>query len=317
MAIVRRVRSRGYHNGHPSSVIPYIGGKFNLIDHIVPIIEYAAKTYSLHSYYEMCGGGARMLLNLPVNLFSYRDYNEIHLGLCNLFACLGLKPEVYELIALLENLGVGEDVFLRARHALDYESRMISEGHSFRLERVESAAYTFILAMQSRAGDMTSTFDLSRLSDESRLRSYFKRVSELDLFYPTLSDVEVVNGDVFKLLDWVGGDKKAFGYLDPPYTPDSMLIDRHYGKHSWTMRSHEQLVDILLGVQMKIALSGYDSRVYDRLVEAGWRKIYLRRQHISSSGAVGRYNDEYLFLNFDIPSSLEDQVCLFNYGSVE
>lgn len=68
---------------------------------------------------------------------------------------------------------------------------------------------------------------------------------------------------------------------------------------------------------MKVALSGYDNRVYDRLVEAGWRKLYLRRQHISSSGSVGRFNDEYLFLNFNIPSSLEDQVSWFDYGSAE
>jgi len=176
MANVRRDRSKGYHNGHPSSVIPYIGGKFNLIDSIVPILEYAANTYHLRSYYEMCGGGARMLLNMPVSLFTHRVYNEVHLGLCNLFACVGLKPEVYELMALLEDVGVGEDVFLQARHALAYESSMISRGHSFRLEPVESAAYTFILAMQSRSADMTSTFDSTRLSDKRRLRSYFKRV---------------------------------------------------------------------------------------------------------------------------------------------
>lgn len=316
MAKVRRVRSRSYYNGHPRSVIPYIGGKFNLIDNIVPIIEYAANTYDLHTYYELCGGGARMLLSLPPSLFPNRLYNEIHLGLCNLFACLGLKPEVYDLMAFLEKLGVGEDVFLRARHALEYEYRMISGGHSFRLERVESAAYTFILAMQSRAGDMTSTFDSSRLSDKRRLRSYFRRVNELDLFYPTLVDVEVINGDVFELLDLVGADKNAFGYLDPPYVPDSMLVDKHYGDRSWTMKDHVKLVDVLLGVEMKVALSGYDSKVYDRLVEAGWRKIYLRRQYISSSAASGRYNDEFLFVNFEIPSSLLDEVSWFDYGSV-
>ncbi|MDU4695852.1 MAG: DNA adenine methylase [Paenibacillus sp.] len=299
------------------SVVPYIGGKFQLIDSIVPIIESAANTYSLRSYYEMCGGGARMLLNLPVNLFPNRVYNEIHLGLCNLFACLGMKPEVYELMELLEDLGVGEDVFLRARHALDYETRMISRGASFRLDRVSSAAYTFILCMQARAADITSTFDSSRLSDRRRLRSYFKRVSELDQFYPTLADVEVINGDVFALLDWIAEDSSAFAYIDPPYAPDCTLINKHYGDHSWSMENHERLVDRLLGVQAKVALSGYNSSAYDRLVEAGWRRLYLRRLHISSSASSGRYNEEFLFLNFDIPASLEDQISWFDYGSVE
>jgi len=310
MGVARRGSGLTYQ-----SVVPYIGGKFSLIDCIVPIIEYAANAYSLCSYYEMCGGGARMLLNLPVSLFPHRVYNEIHLGLCNLFACLGMKPEVYELIALLEDLGVGEDMFLRARHALDYEKRMISSGASFRLERVSSAAYAFILCMQARAGDMTSTFDSSRLSDASRLRSYFKRVSVLDQFYPTLADVEVINGDVFELLDLIAEDSSAFTYIDPPYTPDSTIIEKHYGDRSWTVADHVRLVDRLLSVQARVALSGYNSSSYDRLVDAGWRKLYLRKLYVSSSASVGRYNDEYLWINFEIPVSLADQVSWFDYGS--
>lgn len=311
MGVARRGSGLTYQ-----SVVPYIGGKFNLIDSIVPIIEYAARTYGLLSFYEICGGGARMLLNLPVSLFSHRVYNEIHLGMCRLFACLGMKPEVYKLMALLEDLGVGEDVFLRARHALDYETRMISQGASFCLDPVLSAAFTFILCMQSRSADMTSTFDSTRLTDESRLRSYFRKVSELDQFYPTLADVEVLNGDLFELFDLIGKDSSTFAYIDPPYTPDQTIIPKHYGDRSWTMADHERLVDRLLGVQMKVALSGYNSGVYERLVEAGWYKIFLKRQHISSSGSVGRYNEEYLWINFEIPASLEDQVSWFDYGSV-
>lgn len=311
MSVARRGSGLTYR-----SVVPYIGGKFNLIDSIVPIIEYAANTYSLRSFYEVCGGGARMLLNVPVSLFPHRAYNEIHLGMCNLFACLGMKPEVYDLTALLEDLGVGEDVFLRARHALDYEARMIASGTSFRLDRVHSAAYAFILCMQARAGDMTSTFDSSRLSDKRRLRSYFKRVSELDLFYPTLADVEVTQGDALELLELIAEDTSAFAYIDPPYTPDCTIIPKHYGDRSWTLEDHERLVDKLLGVRMKVALSGYDSAVYDRLVAAGWSKLYLRRLHISSSGSIGRWNEEFLFFNFSVPKSLEDRVSWFDYGSV-
>jgi len=132
-------------------------------------------------------------------------------------------------MAILGDLGGGEDVFLRGRHAREYESRMLARGSSFRLNRISSAAYTFILCTQARAGDMTSTFDSSRLSEQRRLRSYFKRVRELDLFYPILDDVEVLNGDVFEQLEGVGGDESAFGYLGPPYTPDCTLINKHYG----------------------------------------------------------------------------------------
>jgi DNA adenine methylase len=311
MSVARRGSGLTYQ-----SVVPYIGGKFNLIDSIVPIIEYAARKYGLRSFYETCGGGARMLLNLPESLFPHRAYNEIHLGMCNLFACLGMKPEVYELMAVLEDFGVGEDVFLRARHALDYETRMISQGASFRLDPVLSATFTFILCLQSRAADMTSTFDSTRLSDKGRLRSYFKRVGELDQFYPTLADVEVLNVDLFELLDLIGEASSAFAYIDPPYTPDCTIIPKHYGDRSWSMADHERLVDRLLGVQAWVALSGYNSSAYDRLVDAGWVRLFLKKLHISSSASVGRWNEEYLWINFEIPASLEDQVSWFDYGSV-
>lgn len=61
-----------------------------------------------------------MLLNLPVSLFPHRVYNEIHLGLCNLFACLGMKPEVYEMMAMLEDLGKDDLVGAVGRYNDEY-----------------------------------------------------------------------------------------------------------------------------------------------------------------------------------------------------
>jgi DNA adenine methylase len=83
--------------------------------------------------------------------------------------------------------------------------------------------------------------------------------------------------------------------------------------HSWTNEDHVALVDKLLTTNMKVALSGYDNDIYASLVNNGWKKIFLKNVHVSSS-ANGRRNDEYLWPNFDIPSSLEDQVCQFDYS---
>lgn len=313
MSAAKRSSSFSSNNGGLSSVINYIGGKFQLIPNIVPIITYAATTYGLSSYYEMCGGGARMLLNTPPTLFEHRAYSDMDIGLCNLFACLGDKGYLYDLMAMLEDLGVGEGVFLRAKHAQEYAARMMSLGSDFELDRLISAAYTFILAMQSRAADM-NTFDNSRVSDPKRLRAYFKRVRDLDRFYPTLADVEVTHGDCRELLDLHGEDSLAFGYFDPPYAPSSMVLTDHYGERSWTVEDHEILVDRLLVSNMKIALSGYDNESYTRLVEAGWDRLYLKNVHVSSA-ANGRRGDEYLWVNFKVPSSLLAQISEFNYSA--
>ncbi|MFI8711977.1 DNA adenine methylase [Brevibacillus brevis] len=311
---MRRSRSLINANGHPRSVISFIGGKKALIPNIVPIIEYCADAYSLKSYYEVCGGGARMLLNLRPELFQHRVYNDLDLGLCKLFACLGDKGYLYDLMALLENLGCGEDVFLQAKHAREFEARMMSHGADFELDMVNAAAYAFILAMQSRAADMV-TFDTSRVTDRKRLSSYFKRIRELDLYYPTLADVEVTHGDCRELLDLICVDSSVFAYIDPPYTPESMSMVDHYGERSWKNSDHDALVDKLLESKIKAALSGYDNTCYDRLVAAGWRKLYLKNISVSSSVTKGRRSDEYLWINFEIPSSLEDQVSQFAYNT--
>lgn len=299
---------------HASSVIPYIGGKHALIGNIVPIIEYCADAYSLNSYFELCGGGGRMLLNLDQSLFQYRLYNDMDLGLCQLFSCLGDRDDTYALIALLENLGYSEEVFYRAKQARDFESRMLARGKlGYEMDRVTAAAYTFILATQSRAADMIK-FDKARVLDHARQQSYFQRVRMLDRFCPKLRDVEVTQGDCRELLSLYRGKGDAFAYLDPPYIPEKMQLDDHYGSRSWAFADHEQLVDILLDTDMKVALSGYDNECYARLVAAGWRKLYLKNVHVSSA-AIGRRQDEYLWINFDIPASLEDRVSKFDYSA--
>ncbi|RXT08835.1 DNA adenine methylase [Ammoniphilus sp. CFH 90114] len=312
MTSVRRVSSLDLNNSHPHSVISYIGGKSQLIPNIVPIITYAANTYGLSKYYELCGGGARMLLNMPVTLFEHRVYNDLDLGLCKLFACLGDKRYLYDLMALLEDLGCSEEVFLQAKHAREFETRMLARGRvECELDRVLAAAYTFILAMQSRAADM-NTFDNNRVRDRKRLRSYFKRVHQLDRFFPTLKDVEITHGDCLELLDWVGSRGDSFAYIDPPYIPDSMVNENHYGERSWVLEDHVNLVNKLLFTNMKVALSGYDNDCYDRLIKAGWQRLYLKNVHVSSS-ASGRRKQEYIWINFPIPYSLIEEVSLIDY----
>lgn len=314
MAVSNKSWSLRYGIEHPTSLISYIGGKSALIPNIIPIIQFCQVAYGLQSFYELCGGGARMLLNLPPNLFPHRVYNDMDRGLCNLFACLGDRQYLYDLMALLEDLGVGEDVFLRAKSAREFESRMLAQGRTeCELDMVTSAAYMFIVAMQSRAADC-STFDSSRVSIRSRLSAYFKRVRQLHQFYSTLCDVEVTHGSCLEWLDVLRGRDDVFIYLDPPYAPESMKLTDHYGDRSWSSIDHDLLVNKLLASNAKVALSGYDNEYYARLVEAGWRKLFLKTVFVSSSAKIGRYNNEYLWVNFEVSESLLSQVCEIDYS---
>lgn len=293
------------NSGHRRSIISYIGGKAQLVDNIVPIIDYAIHGYHLNAYYELCGGGARMLINLPHSNLQKRVYNDIDEGLAALFTCLTQPTLLYNLMTTLDEWGVSEERYQWVKQ-LRESSRIGDEGYDV----ITAAACAYVINQQSRAATQGS-YDRSSLTP-NRMRSYFRRVRELDKFLTTMLGVEVTNRDVFSWLqerrDW----SKSFIYLDPPYVPDQMHLDDHYNVN-WTRDDHERLVNVLLTHQGTIALSGYDNDVYSRLVDKGWTKIYLKRVHVSSA-AIGRFQDEYLWINFVIPTTLLDQVSEIDYS---
>lgn len=293
-------------NGHPPSVIPYIGGKSALIDCIVPIIVYAAKAYGSDRYYEVCGGGARMLLNLPPAQFQFRSYSELDLGLCQFFACLGCEESLADLQNTLLDWGCSEETFMWAKQALAIDEERHRSNSSYVMSRVEGAACTFVLAMMSRAGNCVD-FDQSSVRDRGRIRSYFKRVEELHLFFPTMEDVEVTCGDCFAVLRQIQERQDVVIYVDPPYAPDMMKTSKTYRKGNFTMADHERLVDVLLSTTAKVVLSGYDTPSYHRLENAGWEKVFLKDVHVSSSAKSGQRMDEFVWINFEIPASLLDR----------
>ncbi len=94
-----------------------------------------------------------------------------------------------------------------------------------------------------------------------------------------------------------------------------MVLQSHYGERSWTQADHESLVERLLLTNMKVALSGYDNTCYKKLEEHGWKKLFLKEVFVSSSTVSKRRSDEYLWINFEIPSSLEEQVCEVDYSA--
>lgn len=305
---MKKSSSRRKLTGHPASVISYIGGKAQLIENIVPIIEYAVDTYSLAEYMELCGGGARPLLSLAYSRLTRRVYNDTDEGLYALFTCLTEPSITYELMGLLEYWGISEERYLWAKQ-LRSSSCLGDAGYDI----LTAAACTFVVTRQSRAATMGS-YDRSILTT-GRSRSYMRLVRELDKFLPTMRGVEVTNRNAF---DWLSERRDwriCFLYIDPPYIPTTMYTaPNHYDERSWSVLDHERLVDVLLDHPAKIALSGYDHELYDKLVANGWKKLYLKRVHVSSSGISNRFKDEYLWINFEIPTSLLDQVSEFDYS---
>ena len=265
-----------------------MGGKYQLIDNIVPLITQCAVDYSITTYAELCGGGARVLLNLPNNLFEHRIYNEIDIGICNIFQVLQNKLYTAEMMSVLEKYRYSREVFEMARNELKIDK---VQKH---LNLIERATYTYIAVTQSRASNMV-TYSPSGEYD----MGYYDKLSKLKEYHYLLEGIEIQNQDCMILLEKYKNNKDMLIYLDPPYNPLAMKNPKTYSEHSWTVEQHKILVDRLLETKAKVILSGYDNPIYGALEDAGWLKIKLKDVHIASS-VSDRKESEYIWINFEV-----------------
>jgi len=281
------------------------------VGNIVPIIAYAIRAYLLSEYHELCGGGAHVLLHLSIlrlckeNLrkqLHTRVYNDADIGMSALLYCVSkhdLWPQVRN---LLLRAGVSEKVFRAAKRQLE-QGTIGEDGYDL----VTAAACAYIVARQSQIARRTS-FDHT-LMEPDKIKNYMEQVNNLREFHNIFAGLTVTNESVFDILERDRDWSKSIIYLDPPYHPEAMTTDDHYGKFSWTVEDHERLVKLLLERPLgKVVLSGLDNRSYKPLVEAGWRQIPLKNMQKSSSGKPGRKQKEEVWINFDIPRELEKWV---------
>jgi site-specific DNA-adenine methylase len=278
------------------SIIAYLGGKYNLVKETVPLIEWCADKYNLKGYLEICGGGCRQLLNISLSKFEYRLYNDIDLGLCKLFKCLGSRALTYEMINKLLKIEYTEENFNTAKELYDQDDTDI----------VTAAAYTFLLALQSRAGDM-KTFEKKYLeiNKETEESKYYSRVQKLHSLHVILSGVDIKNKDALDILDENLDRGDYFITIDPPYVDSSKKSKMKTYKNDDF--NHERMVDLLLKTKSKVMLCGYDKKhnFYDRLNELnGWHKIFVKDVFVASSAKVGTRADEYIWVNFIIPNHI-------------
>lgn len=290
----------------PNSIIPYIGGKYGLVFHIVPLIEWCAEAYELTGLIEGAAGGARIMLNTSPELFEQRILNELDLSLAKLYAAISDEDLIYDLIMRLNELEYSEEVFEAAvlDRKLDAElaDRRIYEGTS---SIVDAAAYTFICAHQSFASNMKSYAGTKEMNFYS---SYFHKVNSLDTFQPLLEGVTVTHGSCLDLVDQYYDRCDYFMYIDMPYPEKTMRGGNHY-KYNCTHEVLEELSNKLVGTSMKVALSSYPCDIYDWLCEQhGWQRIFLKMKNVSMGGTANLKGAECLYINFEIPFELEDKI---------
>jgi DNA adenine methylase len=90
-------------------------------------------------------------------------------------------------------------------------------------------------------------------------------------------------------------------YLDPPYLQETRRSARAIYRHEFnTVEQHTELLEVLLGLDCMVALSGYWSSLYDAMLQ-GWRrseKVVTLRQGMKAT--------ECLWMNYPEPVALHD-----------
>jgi len=284
------------------SPIRWFGGKGQLVSKLV---KYIPK----HTYYcEVFGGGASLLFAKPPARFEV--YNDIDSGLVTFFRVLRDPRKFkrfYKKVCLTP--------YSREEYYYYKDTWESVE------DEVERAYRWFIVAGMSFRGIFGTSWSYAvkqiRRNMSGAVSKYLSIIEQLPTIHQRIMTVQIEHLDwktcVEKYNDW-GWD--GWYYLDPPYYPDTRRAGKY--KHEFTREQHEDLIEWLLTqAKVKVMLSGYDNPVYQRLEQAGWKKICwdvdckavgrTRATKILGEGASYRMNQrrlECIWINYNYVENL-------------
>ncbi|MBK2404373.1 DNA adenine methylase [Erysipelothrix sp. strain 2 (EsS2-7-Brazil)] len=194
-------------NKHVKPVLKWVGGKRQLIDKIVPLIDIENKIYV-----EPFVGGGAILFELQPESSIINDYNE---ELMNVYKVIKENPTQLLNQLLIHKENNSESYYYKIR-SLDR-----SEDYN-KLNSVEKAARIIYL-------NKTCYNGLYRVNSSGQFNSPFGRYKNPNIIneitinavseYFNENDVNILSGDYRKVLETV--DSNHFVYLDPPYMPIS------------------------------------------------------------------------------------------------
>jgi DNA adenine methylase len=115
-----------------------------------------------------------------------------------------------------------------------------------------------------------------------------------------LPDLRIIRGDALPWLEKFQPQGDEFIYCDPPYLIGVRTAATPIYRFELTDSDHERLLRCLVRLRCSIAISGYDSAMYSRLL-VGWRVskfLTTKRNHERA--------EECLWMNYPEPVALHD-----------
>ncbi len=258
----------------------WYGGKFSHLDWLLPLLPVATH------YCEPFGGSASVLLNrMPSPV---ETYNDLDGELVNFFRVLRDNPD--EVIR-----AIGLTPFSRQ------ELEIATTESTDQLSDLERARRFFVRARQVRtglaqtasAGRWAHCVLTSRAGMAGAVSRWLGSVEDLPEIVQRLLRVQIEHAPAIELIQRYDTPETLF-YCDPPYPHDSRTDLKAYA-YEMTDAEHLELAEVLRKVQGKVALSSYDSKLFDELY-GDWYRTEATEKQIHSSKAI---RQEILWTNYD------------------
>jgi len=263
------------------SPIKWFGGKGHMINKLLPLIP------SHKIYVEPFGGGANLLIAKEPS--SVEVYNDLDSGLVNFFRVLRDKEKFrrfYEQVCLIP---YSREEYYYCRETWEQEE-----------DDVMRAVKWFVVARQSFSGvfGQAWSFDVHKTTGKmsETTSAWLGIIKMLPEINERLMQVQIEHDDFRNIIKRYDTEDTFF-YLDPPYVPTTRRSGGY--AHEMSIEDHNELVDVLLQINGKAMLSGYDNEIYRQLEQNGWVKLTFdvvchaagktRNSNLQGKGSAKKY----------------------------
>lgn len=268
------------------SPINWFGGKYYMANDII-------KLFPKHKVYvEVFGGAGHILFKKEPS--EIEVYNDIDSGLYLFFKILRDENKANILKQKLDLTPYSREEFYHCRDTWRDEQ-----------DDIEKVRKWYVTAMQSFSSNFSSWSHSKSKSSRGMSQAVSQWLGKIEDNLPKaverLKVVQIENMDYKDLLKKYDGEDTLF-YLDPPYIHKTRKMTYQYA-HEMTDQQHEEMINILLHIKGKAILSGYDNEIYNKLLDNGWRKMFLGEYDKRGEKAINESRNkgkEFIWINYDI-----------------
>lgn len=236
----------------------WYGGKFSHLNWLLPLLP------KCEHYCEPFGGSAAVLLNREPS--AVETYNDLDNEVVNFFRVLRNQKD--NLIYSIVMTPFSREEFELAIKT-NYKDPEISDLEKARRFFVKARQVRTGLAQTASIGRWANCLMTSRAGMSGAVSRWLGSVDGLDSIAQRLLRVQIENDNAIRIIQRYDSDETLF-YCDPPYVHESRGDINAY-KFEMTDIEHIELSKFLHNVQGKVALSGYNSYLYDQLYK-DWNK---------------------------------------------